>query len=265
VTERSLQDKVILITGSSRGIGAEVAVKAAREGAIVAVHYRSDARAAQGTIERVRQANPPTPVAGGDRDEWPGSEAFAADLADGAQASALVDRVVERFGRIDGLVNNAGRTLVGPFLDIEPADWDDVIRTDLTAAFHTSQAALPSMVERGSGAIVNVASRLGQMGVTETAAYSAAKAGLIGLTRALAREFGPHGIRINAVAPGVTVTEMTTDLVDSDAGKARLRDSAIGRFGAADEVAEAVIFLLSDRASLFTGQTLNPNGGSYMP
>jgi NAD(P)-dependent dehydrogenase (short-subunit alcohol dehydrogenase family) len=140
-----------------------------------------------------------------------------------------------------------------------------VIRTDLTAAFHTIRAVLPSMVERGSGSIVNIASRLGQMGVTETAAYSAAKAGLIGLTRSLAREFGPKGVRINAVAPGVTLTEMTEDLVDTDAGKARLRDMALGRFGRADEVAEAVIFLLSDRASLFTGQTLNPNSGGYMP
>src|SRR4029078_2032905 len=126
-------------------------------------------------------------------------------------------------------------------------------------------AALPSMLEQGSGAIVNVASRLGQMGVAETAAYSAAKAGLIGLTRSLAREFGPRGIRINAVAPGVTITEMTTDLVESEEGKRRLRDMALRRFGRADEVAAAVIFLLSDPASLFTGQTLNPNAGGYMP
>jgi 3-oxoacyl-[acyl-carrier protein] reductase len=127
------------------------------------------------------------------------------------------------------------------------------------------RAALPVMLGQGSGSIVNIASRLGQMGIPETAAYSAAKAGLIGLTRSLAREFGTKGVRINAVAPGVTLTEMTTDLVDSEAGKARLRDMALGRFGRADEVAEAVIFLLSDRASLFTGQTLNPNAGGYMP
>ena len=101
--------------------------------------------------------------------------------------------------------------------------------------------------------------------IPETAAYSAAKAGLIGLTRSLAREFGSHGVRINAVAPGVTITEMTTELVESEAGKARLRDMALGRFGRADEVAEAVIFLLSDRSSLFVGQTLNPNAGGYMP
>jgi 3-oxoacyl-[acyl-carrier protein] reductase len=248
----SLADRVVLVTGASRGIGAEVAAKAAAEGAVVAVHFHRSPDGAAATARRVTEA-------GGT------GEVFTADLADGAQAERLVADVIERFGRIDGLVNNAGRTQVGPFLDVDPAEWDAVIRTDLTAAYHTIRAALPSMLERGSGSIVNIASRLGQMGVTETAAYSAAKAGLIGLTRALAREFGTKGVRINAVAPGVTLTEMTTDLVDTEAGKARLRDMALGRFGRADEVAEAVIFLLSDRSSLFTGQTLNPNSGGYMP
>jgi 3-oxoacyl-[acyl-carrier protein] reductase len=248
----SLADRVVLVTGSSRGIGAEVAAKAASEGAVVAVHYHRSRDGAERTLARVREA-------GGDGD------CFSADIGEGEQAERLVGDVIERFGRVDGLVNNAGLTQVGPFLEIEAAEWDEVIRTDLTAAFHTTRAVLPSMVERGSGSIVNIASRLAQMGVTETAAYSAAKAGLIGLTRALAREFGTTGVRINAVAPGVTLTEMTTDLVDTDAGKARLRDMALGRFGRADEVAEAVIFLLSDASSLFTGQTLNPNAGGYMP
>jgi len=247
-----LRGRVVLVTGSSRGIGAEVAVRAAAEGATVAVHYRTDAAAARGIVEKVRATG-----AEGD--------CFDADVADGRQATRLVERVIERFGRIDGLVNNAGLTQVGPFLDIEPAEWDAVIATDLTGAFHTCRAVLPSMVERGSGSIVNIASRLGQIGVAETAAYSAAKAGLIGLTRSLAREFGPKGIRVNAIAPGVTITDMTTDLVESEEGLRRLRDSALGRFGRADEVAEAVIFLLSDRASLFLGQTLNPNAGGYMP
>ena len=247
-----LQDRVVLVTGSSRGIGAEVAIRAASEGATVAVHYRSDAAAARGIVGKVREA-------GADAD------CFDADVTDGADAARLIERVIERFGRIDGLVNNAGLTQVGPFLEIEPAEWDAVIATDLTGAFHTCRAVLPSMVERGSGSIVNVASRLGQIGVAETAAYSAAKAGLIGLTRSLAREFGPKGIRVNAVAPGMTITDMTTDLVDSEEGRRRLRDSALGRFGRADEVAEAVVFLLSDRASLFLGQTLNPNAGGYMP
>jgi len=248
----ALAGRVVLVTGSSRGIGAEVAVKAASEGATVAIHYQHSADAADATFGRVRDAGADGGV-------------FDADLADGREAEQLVERVIERFGRVDGLVNNAGRTQVGPFLEIDPTQWDDIIATDLTAAFHTCRAVLPSMVERGSGSIVNIASRLGQMGVAETAAYSAAKAGLIGLTRALGREFGPRGIRVNAVAPGVTITEMTTDLVDSEEGRRRLRDSALGRFGRADEVAEAVIFLLSDRASLFLGQTLNPNAGGYMP
>jgi 3-oxoacyl-[acyl-carrier protein] reductase len=248
----ALAGRVVLVTGSSRGIGAEVAAKAGAQGARVAVHYLSSRDGAQRTLDRIR-------AAGGDGD------VFAADLGEGGQAVALVEAVLERFGRIDALVNNAGRTFVGPFLATDPATWDEVIRTDLTAAFHTCRAALPSMVERGSGSIVNVASRLGQVGVAETAAYSAAKAGLIGLTRALAREFGPRGIRVNAVAPGVTITEMTTDLVDSEEGRRRLRDMALGRFGRADEVAEAVLFLLTDASSLFTGQTLNPNAGGYMP
>ena len=183
----------------------------------------------------------------------------------GAQAEQLVEDVVAKLGRIDGLVNNAGNTQVGPFLDIEPETWDEVIATDLSASFHTCRAAIPHMLAQGGGTIVNIASRLAQMGVTETAAYSAAKAGLVGLTRALAKEFGTRGIRVNAVAPFVTVTDMTTDLVDSDAGKNRLRDAALGRFGSADEVADTVMFLLSDAAALYTGQTLNPNAGAYMP
>lgn len=248
----ALAGRVVLVTGSSRGIGAEVAVKAAAEGARVAVHYHRSAEGALGTVERARAAGAE-------------AEAFGADLADGDAAAGLVERVVDRFGRVDGLVNNAGLTLVKPFLETDPAEWDELIRTDLTAAFHTCRAALPSMVERGSGSIVNIASRLAQIGVAETAAYSAAKAGLIGLTRALAREFGPLGIRVNAVAPGVTVTGMTTDLVDSEEGRRRLRDMPLGRFGRADEVADAVIFLLSDGSSLFLGQTLNPNAGGYMP
>jgi 3-oxoacyl-[acyl-carrier protein] reductase len=248
----ALAGRVVLVTGSSRGIGAEVAVKAASEGAMVAIHHRQSADGARRTLERAREAGVE-------------SEVFEADVSDGRQAEGLVERVIGRFGRIDGLVNNAGLTQVGPFLEVTPEQWNAVIATDLTAAFHTCRAALPSMVQRGSGSIVNIASRLGQMGIPQTAAYSAAKAGLIGLTRSLAREFGPQGVRINAVAPGFTVTEMTADLADTEEGQRRLRDSALGRFGRADEVAEAVVFLLSDASSLFVGQTLNPNSGSYMP
>ena len=248
----TLAGRVVLVTGSSRGIGAEIAAKAGAAGATVAVHYHRSADGALATLARVRGA-------GAD------GEAFEADLADGVEAERLVAQVIERFGRIDGLVNNAGRTQVGPFLDLTPEEWHGVLATDLTAAYHTCRAALPGMVERGGGTIVNIASRLGQMGIPETAAYSAAKAGLIGLTRSLAREFGPLGVRVNAVAPGFTLTEMTADMADTDAGRRRLADMPLGRFGRADEVADAVIFLLSDASSLFLGQTLNPNAGGYMP
>jgi 3-oxoacyl-[acyl-carrier protein] reductase len=251
----ALAGRVVLVTGSSRGIGAEVAVKAAAEGARVAIHYHRSEEAAERTLARVRAA----------RADGVDAASFAADVADGRQAEELVGRVIAHFGHVDALVNNAGRTQVGPFLEITPDEWDAVLRTDLTAAFHTCRAVLPSMVERGSGAIVNVASRLAQVGIAETAAYSAAKAGLVGLTRALAREFGPRGVRVNAVAPGMTLTEMTTDLAESEEGRRRLRDMPLGRYGRADEVADAVIFLLSDASSLFLGQTLNPNAGGYMP
>ena len=173
--------------------------------------------------------------------------------------------VIGRFGRIDGLVNNAGMDQRGPTLEMSPDEWDQVIATNLTACFRTMHAAIPSMLEQGGGSIVNIASRLGQMGIAETAAYSAAKAGLIGLTRALAKEFGPRGVRVNAVAPGPTVTDMTTDLFASEEGRRRLRDLPLGRYGTAEEVADAVVFLLTERAALFVGQTLNPNGGGYMP
>lgn len=248
----ALEGRVVLVTGSSRGIGAEIAVKAAAEGATIAVHYHRSAAGADRTLTRVRASG-----AEGER--------FAADLGSGAAAEQLVADVIDRFGRIDGLVNNAGLTQVGPFLEIAADEWDAVLATDLSASFFTCRAALPSMLERGSGAIVNVASRLGQVGVASTAAYSAAKGGLIGLTRALAKEFGPSGIRVNAVAPGFTITEMTAELAEGAEGERRLREMPLGRFGRADEVAEAVVFLLSDASSLFLGQTLNPNGGGYMP
>ena len=248
----ALADRVVLVTGSSRGIGAEIAVKAAAAGARVAVHYHRAAADAAETADRARRTGTEVDV-------------FAADLTDGPAAEGLVARVIDRFGRLDGLVNNAGRTQVTPFLELEPDEWEAVIRTDLTAAYHTCRAALPSMLERGSGTIVNVASRLGQIGIAETAAYSSAKAGLIGLTRSLAKEFGPHGIRVNAVAPGMIATEMTTDLAGSEEGRRRLREMPLGRLGRADEVADAVLFLLSDASALFLGQTLNPNGGGFMP
>jgi 3-oxoacyl-[acyl-carrier protein] reductase len=248
----SLEGRVILVTGGSRGIGAAIARGAAEAGADVAIVYRENVVAAGTVVDEIRAL--------GRR-----ADAYRCDVSKLAEVGAAVARIQADFGHLDGLVNNAGLPQVGPFLDLDPAEWERVIATDLSAAYYTIRAVVPQMLEQGSGAIVNIASRLGQMGITESAAYSAAKAGLIGLTRSLARELGPHGIRVNAVAPGFTITEMTADLAESDAGRSRLRDMPVGRFGRAEEVADAVIFLLSDAASLFLGQTLNPNGGGYMP
>lgn len=250
--ELSLSGRVIMVTGGGRGIGAAIANAVGEAGGDVAIVYRADEDAANGVAAEIRKLGR-------------SAQAYRCDVADGAQVAATVRRIETDFGRIDGLVNNAGRTQVGPFLEIEPDEWNEVIATDLSAAYHTIRAVLPAMLERGGGSVVNIASRLSQVGVAGTAAYSAAKAGLVGLTRALAREFGPRGVRINAVAPGFIITEMTAELAESEEGRARLRDMPIGRFGQPDEVAQAVVFLLSDASSLFLGQTLNPNGGGYMP
>jgi 3-oxoacyl-[acyl-carrier protein] reductase len=144
-------------------------------------------------------------------------------------------------------------------------EWRRVIDVDLTGAFICCQAVIPSMLEQGSGSIVMISSRLGQIGFAGVSHYSAAKAGLLGLTKSLAKELGPRGIRVNAVAPGVTVTDMTADITEGEVGSKRLAELPAGRFATAEEVADSVVFLLSDAAALFHGQTLNPNGGGHMP
>ena len=247
----SLSGRVVLVTGGSRGIGAAIATASGAAGADVAVGYRDNSAAAAAVVSGL---------------EAMGRTAMAvqADVSDPAQAQRLVGEVEDHFGHIDGLVNNAGVMPSSPSLEMSDEEWDLVLRTNLYAPFYCSRAVLSGMVDRGRGSIVMISSRLGQIGWPQLAHYSAAKAGLLGLTKSLAREFGPRGIRVNAVAPGVTVTDMTRDLVDSEAGQRRLADLPSGRFAEPDEVAQSVVFLLSDAASLHYGQTLNPNGGGFM-
>jgi 3-oxoacyl-[acyl-carrier protein] reductase len=247
-----LDGHVVLVTGGSRGIGAAVARMAARAGADVALSFVTD---------------PDRAAAVGREIEALGRRALVhrADVTSRDEVEALAAATLETFGRIDGLVNNAGVMPESPFLEIGDAEWEAVMRTDLFGAFYTCQAVLPQMVEQGSGAIVNIASRLGQIGFAGVAHYSAAKAGLIGLTKSLAKEFGPKGIRVNAVAPGVTLTDMGSQVTEGEVGRRRQAELPLGRFGQPDEVANAVIFLLSDASALFLGQTLNPNAGGYMP
>jgi 3-oxoacyl-[acyl-carrier protein] reductase len=247
-----LDGRVVLVTGGSRGIGAAVARMAARAGADVALSFVTD---------------PDRAAAVGREIEALGRRALVhrADVTSRDEVEALAAATLETFGRIDGLVNNAGVMPESPFLEIGDAEWEEVMRTDLFGAFYTCQAVLPQMVEQGSGVIVNIASRLGQIGFAGVAHYSAAKAGLIGLTKSLAKEFGPRGIRVNAVAPGVTLTDMGSQVTEGEVGRRRQAELPLGRFGQPDEVANAVIFLLSDASALFLGQTLNPNAGGYMP
>jgi 3-oxoacyl-[acyl-carrier protein] reductase len=144
-------------------------------------------------------------------------------------------------------------------------EWDEVLRTNLFGPFYCTRAVLPGMVERGTGSIVMISSRLGQIGWPELAHYSASKAGLLGLAKSLAREFGPHGIRVNTVAPGFTITDMSRDLVDSESGQRRLAELPSRRFAEPEDIASSVVFLLSGAASAYYGQTLNPNSGGFMP
>ncbi len=247
----SLTDRVVLITGGSRGIGAAIARAAAAAGANVAIGFREQTEAAGGVVEAVEAMGR-------------SAGAFQANISVPNQVRRMVAEVEDTFGKIDGLVNNAGIMPSSPALEVSDEEWDQVLRTDLFGPFFCSRAVLPGMVKRGKGSIVMISSRLGQIGWPELAHYSAAKAGLLGLTKSLAREFGPQGVRVNAVAPGFTVTDMTRHIADSEPGRLRLAELPSRRFGEPEDIAASVLFLLSDAAELYHGQTLNPNGGGFM-
>jgi 3-oxoacyl-[acyl-carrier protein] reductase len=248
----SLGGKAVLVTGGGRGIGAAIASKAAQAGADVVIGYLERKTSAETVADQIRSA--------GGR-----AEAIQADVSDPAGAEHLIGATEELFGRVDGLVNNAGIMPTTPLLELDDEEWQAVLATNLSGPFYCSRAVLPGMVARGSGSIVMIASRLGQIGWPELAHYSASKAGVLGLTKSLAREFGPKGVRVNAVAPGFTITDMTRDIVDTEDGRRRLAQLPSPRFPEPEDVAAAVLFLLSDASSAFYGQTLNPNGGGYMP
>jgi 3-oxoacyl-[acyl-carrier protein] reductase len=246
-----LSGRVVLVTGGSRGIGAEVAVQAADAGAAVAVGYLSSPDAAQAVVERIRSA-------GG------AAESFGGDVADPAQVRRLVAAVEDALGAVDGLVTSAAVMASGGFLETGADVWEHVIRNDLYSVVFSCQAVLPGMVERGRGAIVNVSSRLAFVGGAEAAPYAAAKAAVVALTKSLALAYGPHGIRVNAVAPGTTNTAMGRAASESPLGRERLGRIPLGRFLEPSEVAAAIVFLLSDASVGFAGQTFQANGGELM-
>ena len=238
----------VLITGASRGIGAACARRFARDGWKVAVHYYKSEAEALALAEELRAAGAEAvPVRG--------------DLSDPAQAARAVETAQQALGHLDALVCNAGVALPVQLLtDTTDDQWHRVMGTDLDGVFFTLRAAIPGMVSRKRGAIVTVSSMWGVTGGSCEAPYSAAKAGVIGLTKALAKELGPSGIRVNCVAPGAIETDMTAFLTPED--RAALADEApLGRMGTPEEVAEAVRFLAGEEARFITGQVLRVDGG----
>lgn len=250
-----LLNKVALVTGAGRGIGRAIAVALANAGARVAVNdIDPDSAAATAAIL--------APGVGGE----PPSSPFPADISDAPQVAALIDAVVERWGRLDILVNNAGVEPHGSLLDFPLSDWQRTLDVNLTGPFLTIRAAGRQMRAQGGGAIVNISSIAGRaFGLRNRAAYVAAKSGLIGLTREAARELAADNIRVNAVCPGVIVTEMTAALRQNPAMMAKWLDEIPQhRLGEPAEVAEAVVFLCSDAARYINGQAINVDGGKVM-
>jgi len=246
----SLAGKSAVVTGASRGIGQAIALELARRGAKVVVNYAKDADGANATVQAIQ-------AAGGE------AKAVQADVADFKAAEGLIKTALVVHGGLDILVNNAGTTRDMVIMMMPEADWDIVIQTNLKSAFNCSKAAVKRMLRKRYGRIVNITSVSGLLGNAGQTNYSASKAGLIGFTKALAREVAPRSITVNAVAPGYIPTALTNDL-PADLKDATLKMIPLGRWGAASEVAQAVAFFASDEAAYITGQVLAVDGGMAM-
>jgi 3-oxoacyl-[acyl-carrier protein] reductase len=245
----SLSGRVALVTGASQGIGRACALRLARSGAAVALAARSQ--------EKLNEIVAEITAAGGR------AAAFPIDVAEEEQIKSGFKAAIAQFGKIDILVNNAGITRDQLVMRMKRADWDSVINTNLTSAYLCIQQAIGSMLKQRWGRIINVTSIFGQMGQAGQANYAASKAGLIGLTMAMAREVGSRNITCNAVAPGFIETAMTSVLGD-DFKQNAVKMIPLGRIGTTEDVAAAVAFLASDDAAYITGHVLNVNGGMLM-
>lgn len=250
MTAISLEGKTALVTGAATGIGRAIAIALAAAGARVAVNHHGRAHDARLVVKEIAAAGTSTIE-------------VEADVTSAAKVQRMVRKVEDALGPIDILVNNAGVILEKPFLETTDEDWDYVVDTDLKAVFLCCRAALPSMQSRGAGVVINVASELGVIGRELYAPYCAAKAGVIGLTRSLAREFAPH-VRVNAIAPGPVDTPMLSVEHMSPEVLARERAIPAGRVGNPQEIAGTAVFLASDLASFYYGQVLSPNGGAWI-
>ena len=245
----SLSGRVAFVTGASQGIGRACALKLAKAGATVAVAARNKEKLNE-LVNEITSSSGKAAV-------------FALDVADEEQVKSAIKLAISQFGKIDILVNNAGITRDQLVMRMKRADWDAVLQTNLTSAYLCIQQVTSSMLKQRWGRIINITSVFGQMGQAGQANYAASKAGLIGLTMAIARELGSRNITCNAVAPGFIETAMTEALGDEFKQNAA-KQIPLGRVGSVDDVANAVAYLASDEASYITGHVLNVNGGLYM-
>ncbi|MEM9494025.1 MAG: 3-oxoacyl-ACP reductase family protein [Myxococcota bacterium] len=252
ITDKALEGKIALVTGGSRGIGRAISIALGRRGATVIVNYTSREDAATETAEQVIAAGGQAVTAG-----------FS--VADSERVTAEVKRLAKELGGLHILVNNAGIAVNGLLMRFKDADWQRVVDVNLAGAFHTSRAASSYLLRaRGCGRIINISSVVGEMGNAGQAAYAASKAGLIGLTKSLAREFASRGVCVNAVTPGYIATDMTDAELPEDKRAELVGAIPLGRIGSADDIAGAVAFLAGPEASYITGEVLRINGGMHM-
>ena len=253
-----LSGKVALVTGASRGIGKQVAITLAKAGAFVVVNYSSNAAKAEAVVNEIEELKKR-----GEAPNTAGAMIKGFNVSSAQEVDKAVEEILAAKGAVHILVNNAGIARDSLLMRAKEEEWDETINTNLKGSFLCTKALTRSMMKNREGAIINITSVVGQMGNAGQAAYSASKAGMIGLTKSLAKELASRGIRVNAVAPGFIETDMTNDLPET-AKTEMFKAIPLGRMGNAQEVADAVLWLASPQSSYVTGQVLAVNGGMYM-